>query len=198
MKTIRKKYIRKRKTTKKRTRKNGYFLKGGDKKESEVEEEKGGEEQETADKKGGEVEEENPGEVIVDSEGNQWTFKEDPTLGPIYYSVWTIRGEPIYVWTADKFAFLKGDLKTKIINFFMSVNPTAIMMKTAADSMLNILKENKDKIQDLKQMFSMPTNISGVNIAGANMGAFSGANMVTAPTNGGGKRKRRKFTKRCK
>ena len=188
MKTITKKYIRKRKTTKKRTRKNGYLLKGGDKKEVE---------EETADKKEGE--EGKPGEVIVDSEGNEWTFKNDSALGPIYYSVWTIRGEPVYLWTADKIAFFKGDFKKKAIKFFMDVfmqlNPTAIAMKTAMDTGISLLEENKDKIQNLKQMFTIPT--PDVNISAPNMGAFSGANMVAA-VRGGGKQKRRKFTKRRK
>lgn len=227
MKTKSKKYIRKRKTMKKRIRKNKYFLKGGDaevkeeetekKVEAEVEKkEEGekGEEKKAEGEKGEEKEAEGEkgeaegkkGDVVVDSEGNKWTFKNDPALGPIYYSVWTLRGEPVYVWTADKFAFLTSGFKKTMLKWFLAVNPTAILMKTAMDTGLSLLEENKDKIQSIKQMFTMPAGMPAMpampRMPGSGM--FGISKIPTAmpalpPIAGGGrKRKQRKFTKRRK
>jgi hypothetical protein len=201
MKTITKKYIRKRKTMKKRIRKNRYLLKGGYAGGAGGK----GPEEEKKDAAGkGPEEGDKPGDVVVDSEGNKWTFKDDPVLGPVYYSFWTLRGEPVYIWTADKLAFLKGDFKKKAIEFFMSVNPTAIMMKTAMDTGLTLLEENKDKIQNLKNLFMSPMpNMPNMPNMPPMSGMFGMSKIPTAisavaAAGGGRKRKQRKFTKRLK
>ena len=90
----------------------------------------------------------------AESIDNKWTFKEDPILGPMYYSFWTIRGKPVYLWTADTLYFLDGYLKKKVFDLFMKLNPTAILMKTAVDTGLNLLENNKPKIKELAQMFT--------------------------------------------
>ncbi len=199
MKTIRKIYIRKRKTTKKRARKNRYLLKGGapslvKSRNIKLGEVKPAEQQKPADKKeDGDVKE---GDVILDDEGNTWTFKEDPVLGPVYYSVWTHRGEPLYVWAVAKFKFFKGGFKKQALEFFMSVNPTAIMMQTAFDTGVDLMKKHGPEIEKIIKSFTSAFR-SGPAMPGAIPGAIPTMPAISVHS-GGGKRKRRKFTKRRK
>jgi len=164
MKTIRK--YKKRKSMKNR-RRNKYIFKGGagsedGKKDEGKEGEEKGKDEEGKDEEKGKEEKEGeegedelkPGDVVEDVDGNKWTLKEDSSFGPIYYTVWTNGGEPIYIWTKGTIDFFKGDFKKKMIAWFMSVNPTAVLVKTATESAIDVIKDNKEGIQEVQEIFA--------------------------------------------
>jgi hypothetical protein len=180
MKTITKKYKRKyqkkRKTTKKLLRKNKYFLKGGEveqkkegneKKEGdekkEGEENKEGEEKKEGEenKEGEEKKEGDEGDEVEVSEeegknaAKEW-IRKDSVMGPIYYSIWTARGEPIFVWTMNGIEFFKGDFKKKLMSTFLTLNPTAAVATAAFDTGISLIQENSDKIQQVRSILNTP------------------------------------------
>ena len=202
MKTItkkyKKKYQKKRKTMKKRVRKIKYFLKGGD--EDKKEEEKEGDKEGDEDKKEGEEGEEGEGEGKgMEIEGFPgWSVEKDSIAGGPYYSIWTLRGKPIFGMVMSGVEFFKGDFKKKMLEAFLEFNPTAVVVQSGiqagADTALNLIEDQAPKIARVRQILSGPLDaVNAANNAVANAASKidkKAKNVAKAASAaGGGKRK---------